>query len=474
MARTFHVEDQSRFAALSGDNNPLHVDPIAARRYLFGQPVVHGVHAVLWALDRWLSESAGPVHLKRLKASFHRPIFLDEPVESSSTSRTDDQVDIELHAGGVLPTTIEVQWDDSPAPPNTSPAGGLPQLRPPRALSFAEIAAASGRMDLQIDPQATAQLFPHLAHRVSPLQVATMLATSRLVGVECPGLHSVFAELELKGSDGEPDPVLRYEVSKFDPRLRMVLMVVSAPGMSGTVRAFVRPGPRAQAGYTELQAQVRCGEFRDQRALVVGGSRGLGEVVAKLLCAGGAQVWITYHQGEADAKRLVSEIPSGRGIAGCSRFDVLAVSPDSLYPIQTSLAPTHLYYFATPPITPSAKRHVLPDLLQKYMDVYGTGFINTVQGLRDSGLEQVFYPSTVFVDQLPPGMGEYATAKAAGETICAFLGNNTELRFYVPRLPRMATDQTVSLLPSSVPEPAPILLQHLRAFRDEFRDEPSG
>ncbi len=40
-------EDSLAFAELSGDHNPLHVDPIAAPRTQFVGTVVHGIHAVL-------------------------------------------------------------------------------------------------------------------------------------------------------------------------------------------------------------------------------------------------------------------------------------------------------------------------------------------------------------------------------------------------------------------------------------------
>ena len=49
--RSFSIADQTAFATLSGDFNPLHIDAVAARRLMFGRPVVHGIHLLLWALD---------------------------------------------------------------------------------------------------------------------------------------------------------------------------------------------------------------------------------------------------------------------------------------------------------------------------------------------------------------------------------------------------------------------------------------
>ena len=50
-SRTFTEADQMRFADVSGDRNPMHLDALKARRTQAGVPVVHGVHLLLWALD---------------------------------------------------------------------------------------------------------------------------------------------------------------------------------------------------------------------------------------------------------------------------------------------------------------------------------------------------------------------------------------------------------------------------------------
>ena len=51
-SRVFTQDDQQFFAAISRDRNPMHVDAVAARRLMTGHQVVHGIHTVLWALDR--------------------------------------------------------------------------------------------------------------------------------------------------------------------------------------------------------------------------------------------------------------------------------------------------------------------------------------------------------------------------------------------------------------------------------------
>src|SRR5437867_2796553 len=75
--RIFTDDDQRAFAQLSGDANPLHVDPILARRTPFGGTVVHGVHAALWILDGWCD---APRILSSLRVVWKHPIRVGERV----------------------------------------------------------------------------------------------------------------------------------------------------------------------------------------------------------------------------------------------------------------------------------------------------------------------------------------------------------------------------------------------------------
>ena len=64
------LDDSHSFAALSGDFNVQHLDPVSARRLIFGTTVVHGVHLVMLALDRLLGEMGPRGQLAKIRAVF--------------------------------------------------------------------------------------------------------------------------------------------------------------------------------------------------------------------------------------------------------------------------------------------------------------------------------------------------------------------------------------------------------------------
>jgi hypothetical protein len=258
---------------------------------------------------------------------------------------------------------------------------------------------------------------------------------------------------------------MRYAVKTFDKRIGAVVVEVSAPGMTGTVKAFRLPEPKAQAGFLELKQRLVENEFFGQKALVIGGSRGLGEVTAKLLAGGGADVKITYVHGKQEADAIVADIESNGGIAGCFPFDVLNPVICGTAISASGWAPTHIYYFATPFIFSASKGKFSADLFQKFSEYYVTGFTNLIDALIEFQPLKVFYPSSVAIDELPKNMGEYATAKIAGELLCDFLEKcHSGLRIYKSRFPRTETDQTATIIPVASADPAELMLSELRIF----------
>src|SRR5262245_58388038 len=77
VVKTFTFDDQRRFAAVSGDRNPMHMDPIAARLTQAGAPVVHGIHLLRWALDVFAGqETSRP--MRRIHVRFNKFVYVGE------------------------------------------------------------------------------------------------------------------------------------------------------------------------------------------------------------------------------------------------------------------------------------------------------------------------------------------------------------------------------------------------------------
>ncbi len=78
----FDLADLRRYAAVSGDDNPIHLDVALARRAGLQGPPVHGmllIGSFEPAIDPWRANLV----LQRLSAKFLRPVFAGESVEIS-------------------------------------------------------------------------------------------------------------------------------------------------------------------------------------------------------------------------------------------------------------------------------------------------------------------------------------------------------------------------------------------------------
>ncbi len=79
LERTLTQADFDAFAALSGDDNPIHVDPAFAARTRFGRTVSHGM-LLYGLLCAALAEAApGATHLAQ-ELVFPAPTYADEPL----------------------------------------------------------------------------------------------------------------------------------------------------------------------------------------------------------------------------------------------------------------------------------------------------------------------------------------------------------------------------------------------------------
>jgi acyl dehydratase len=97
LERTFAQADFDAFARLSGDDNPIHVDPDFAARTRFGKTVAHG--ALLCAVLRGLVDQLVPGARQISQSTMYpAPSAVNEPLrfEVEMTEQTDDKTTLKL------------------------------------------------------------------------------------------------------------------------------------------------------------------------------------------------------------------------------------------------------------------------------------------------------------------------------------------------------------------------------------------
>lgn len=456
-SRSFTMADQHAFAALSQDRNPIHTDPLAARRSQHGLPLVHGMHLALWALEQALATRPG-ARFGGLVAKFEKPVLVGDTVTLTEAEAA-GALTLTLGPPGLACMVLRLTGAAPRGVPGAPPAPPLAPTPPrpePRVLDWDGLAGQAGALALPAAPLLAA--FPTLAAALGPGVVVGLAAASAVVGMECPGLHSLFGSLSAALTGPQPAGPVQWAVARMDERFRRVELALHAPGMAATLAAFMRPPPVAQPDVAEL---VRPREFAGQRALVVGGSRGLGEATARLLAAGGAEVTLTYAAGAEDAARVAAAI----GGAEVLRYDAREPAAPQLAALR--LRPNALYYCATGPVFRRKAAFWEPALMAEHLAVYAEGFQDLALALHArSGALLAFMPSSAAVEQPVAGLAEYAAAKLAGEAVAAHLAAfHRGLHVLVKRLPRVQTDLTAGIAQAEAAEAVDVMLPILREMQ---------
>jgi hypothetical protein len=414
---------------------------------------VHGIHGALWALEllaRGGEDLSGDINIR-----FEGFLYLDTPV-SASLHKQLGKTSVILESNGRRITSISLLptkktgWDFK----GTVSSEPVPQA--PVELDFDEASEVAGAFLVHGLLSTYTEAFPALCALIEPERVRAIANLSTLVGMRAPGLHSIFSKCRITLEDrvGAMDDELRFAVQRARGVLRQLTIGYASDGVSGTIDAFVRHPPVSQPSIDQLRNAAKGLDLSSQRALIVGGSRGLGELTAKLAALSGAKVTLTYASGKVDAEQLRNEIVGAGLFCEIRWVDVMALPEASLSPGEF----THIYYFATPSIFSRSIEAYDNQRFHNFAVFYCDAFAELCCRLRDSEPLKAFWPSTTAIDELPKGLAEYAMAKLAGELLCQELvRQDPGLEILTQRLPRLPTDQTSTVTPAKAEDPVSLM-----------------
>jgi len=396
------------------------------------------------------------------RCKFKKPIFLQESIScywNDSNKRLTiaiDDIEVTSISISSLSSQVEnINQDDLIANHCYCKPTDPIDLSPSDYSSYKEIQQwnPSGEIEL------AKHLFPYFCNYYGLYSVFETSSLSKIVGMKCPGLHSLFASLNIQLF--APSELSSFKVTNFDARFNKVDIYAQGKLISATIEAFFRPKPAKSDSLLELSKLVKKNEFANVKALIIGGSRGIGDVVAKLICAGGGNVTFTYHVGIDDAKNLTSEIRAAGGNCNYIQYSIQSDPDDINLPSSFN----QIYYFASPKILIESLTNNNEDLVSNYLQYYVVGFKKICDYFsKCSPGCSMFYPSTIYIDQPTQEFSAYIKAKLLGEAICKEQNLKNIINVIYNRLPRLPSDQNQSIFIEELPEISKTILPIIRVM----------
>ena len=453
--KKFKIEDQKKFVTLSGDKNPIHFDYNYSRRTPIGQPIVHGINSVLWALDLLFCKF--PEHeLAGADVKFSNPIFLYEtvgfwyyPTQSrikilrSSIELVTIKLKLSADAKLFFDCEDEVGWHE------------ICEKAVPTERQITDVA----RDDKFYPPMYVNTLdhnspFRHCLIRWGIKTVRDIINLSAIVGMFLPGKNSIFSGLKIDFSTRNTSRLI--EVTTVDPRFNLCDYSVFEKNFTANISSIFRK-PTTIGTFLPVHPDDTYShwDLTGKRILVLGGTRGLGEQFTMLSAMAGANVLFSYNDGKIDADRLADKLQRLDCQVKATHFNVETPSLNILSAFQ----PEIIFFMITPPIFIKRTREFEVELFDKFISFYCTTLEKLCEKLTFDSLKLLYYPSSIAIETDRTRNFEYSVSKQLGEIHAEVLSKKYGFELLVDRLPRLKTDQTSTHLKIKASDVADVALQ---------------
>ena len=447
--KRFSMKDQVDFANFCGDFNSIHLEPIKARKTIPGECIVHGINSFLCALEFLLINKKNLysnylINFKNKIPLNQKIIFVIEKNHSLAIRNKHNKNLVLIQCDGILKSfPSKDQFNLSNYDSLDSPLdfyeknysiGAPVKIKYGGQSKYAEI------------------LFPSLCQYFGKNLVYELSLISNIIGMQIPGKNSLFASCEIKIKDNNVNPPY-FKLESFKKKLKLLKVKYEGINFEAKMQAFLMKNSKSSVINKKLKDSLlsKNNNFYGRKALIIGGSRGIGSFLAKVLALLGSKVTISYFACYEDALDVCKDINqnNARERADFLKFDVLK---DKFSDINKGNY-DDLFYFATPKIFEKDSDAFSEEIYIQFKKVYADAFRKIALEFLERGGKKIYYPSSVAVEQDIKGMEEYKMAKKEGELVCNDLNVRFPLKILIDRLDRVNTDQTLSIIPTKSLDP---------------------
>jgi FkbH-like protein len=322
------------FARWTGDCNPIHVDPVAAKESAFGGTICHGMLVLIESLAHWdLPLDCFPKPLRSLQVQFRSEVRPDTSSKNLFVM-TDSGLTGKLSANNSLQMELTAQWLEDESRGSPSPLD--------QGFSWMQAARSSGiatSVNEQPQPWTTDEFqkgvetlgvhrfADHLlseSSKLSRVQEQVFGLCSFIVGMRVPGLSSLFTRLKTEFVAAPPateELLYRLTLQSYDENFRILEMQLEVatgdmqPVACCQIECYVRfpkLEPRLET-YDGIVPDSASQSLAGRISLVCGASRGLGADIAAALASAGCVTYLASRSRSKTTDELVAQIQQRGG-----------------------------------------------------------------------------------------------------------------------------------------------------------------
>lgn len=426
--KIYKQEDQIEFAKISKDYNDIHLEKNIARKLIFGQQIVHGVNILITALKLLKNYNK---KIRVISCEFKEPIFLYKKITFFKIENNSSTT-ILVKSNKEIKTIISINNDIHNIYKNDS------------------IKLDNSKKNKKILINRNKFLVPKnylgLKKFFSEVQIKEILSLSFFIGIIYPGKYSLIAGLHIDFRQNLiANSNISFSVIKIDQRINKSIIEFQG-NIIGNIFAFSYKIPIFK-NIEKLKKKIRpINTLKNKSSLIIGGSRGLGEITSKILSILGSKIYLTYYMGKIEATKIKDDIQKIVKNE-CKIIKLNMLDKKFITKIKDISNIDYIFYFASPKILNSNFFDI--KLFNNYKKIYCDNFYKICKTLNSKSKKKikVFYPSTIFLDYKIKKFREYVKAKSHGEKIVKKINKQFKnINVCSIRLPEMNTSQNISIL----------------------------
>lgn len=450
--RKFSPKDQIKFISFSGDNNPVHSSKEYSLRTSIGQPIVHGLNILLWSMECF--EKKYPMK-KKIK-TFEQVDFLNHLNLNEKVTCVYNKKKNTIIVKNLYSELVKIKLESNSSDFNFKNQKELIKKKT-RKIHNNTIDKFKPGMKINYpvyaDQKYAKKLFPLLSRRYGIRFVTFIANISSIIGMYVPGKSSMLLSINLKKDNLFKNNKIK--VLRVDKRFSLIDLKILDGNFNIMIRSIFRPNSKKINHISNIKKKLtKINFFKNKKILIIGGSRGFGAYLVKILSLLECKILFTYKTSKKSGNQILNEINQINKNVRLVKFDV--INPNLKLILKFN--PEYLFYFSTPKIFVKRSNNFEDNLYKEFSLYYFKAFSNILSKLNSSSLKLVYYPSTIAIEESPDKYPEYVKSKLIGEKVAKKIAKKKNIKLIIDRLPRSSTDQTMSHLNIKTTDPLKLML----------------